>query len=153
MTQIPQACPGQEKGSSSYHFMLKTTQESDDVVMILGESEDQQWSRWAPGTSGHLRTESYPCFVPAINHVFLIVLSGNTAKTIFSLRSSELIAGAVLWTLWEALGGGWCINKEAFPFQERLIEFTFLKCSANYEETGSWTERGTEGNREGERGK
>ena len=98
--------------------------------MILGESEDLQWSRWTPGTSGHLRTKSHSCFVLTINHVFLIVLSGNRAKAIFSLSSSKVSAGWLPWTLWEALGSSWCINMEVFHFQERLKEFTFLKCSA-----------------------
>lgn len=93
MTQILQVCPSQEKESLSHHFMVKTTRESYDVVMILGESEDLQWSRWAPGTSGHLRMKSHSRFVLTINHVFLIVLSGNRAKAIFSLSSSEVSVG------------------------------------------------------------
>lgn len=96
MTQIPQACPAQEKGPLSHRLMVKTTQESDDELTVLGEPGDQQWCRRVPGTSGRLRTESHLCFVTAVSDVFLIVLSGNTAKHIVSLHSSALTAGGFL---------------------------------------------------------
>lgn len=58
MTQIPQGCPGKEKGSPSHHFVMKTTQKSDDEVMIQGESGDQQWSRVSLGTFGQNHTRA-----------------------------------------------------------------------------------------------
>ena len=87
--------------------MVKTTQEADDEAMMLAVSGDKQWSRGAPWA---LWAKSGPGLVPGINCVFVTLLGGNTAELVSSLHSNEFPVGG-----WEALRGGWCINKVA-PF-------------------------------------